>query len=456
LKQETRNTASRREFLKNTGRIAAAGALAGIALPHVHAAENNTIQLALIGCGGRGTGAAADAMSVKNGPIKLVAMADAFQDRINSSADALKKQFADQVDLPDDRKFVGFDAYKKAIDCLKPGDVAIFGCPVGFRCPQFDYAIQKGVNAFMEKPITTDGPSTRKMLALADESAKKNLKVGVGLMVRHCRARQALAQRIKDGEIGDIITLRTYRMHGPIVGYYGPKPAGMSEVEFQVRKFHAFLWASGGTFSDFYIHFIDECSWMKDAWPIRAQATGGRHYRGDCIDQNFDNYSVEYVFADGTRMFLHGRSINGCYEESASFAHGTKGTAIISTSGHMPGKCRTFKGQDVTKKADQIWAFPQPEASPYQLEWDDLIEAIRQDKPYNEAKRGAEASLVTSMGRMAAHTGKVVTYDEILNSQHEFAPDLANLTMDGPAPIMPDANGHYAIPQPGIVTDREF
>ncbi len=456
MRQDTSNNTSRREFLKNTGRIAAASALAGIAIPRVHAAENNTIQVALIGCGGRGTGAASDALSVKNGPVKLVAMADAFQDRLSTSYGNLKKQLGDKVDVNDDRKFVGLDAYKKAVDCLKPGDVAIFATPPGFRWVHFGYAIQKGVNVFMEKPITVDAPTTRKMLALAEESVKKNLKVGVGLMVRHCRSRRALFDRIKNGEIGDLITLRTYRMHGPIVGYYPAKPKDMNEVEFQLRKFHAFLWASGGTFSDFYIHFIDECCWMKDAWPINAQATGGRHYRGDCIDQNFDNYSVEYTFADGTKMFLHGRSINGCYEESASFAHGSKGTAIISTAGHMPGRCRIFKGQDVTKKRDMVWAFPQPEPSPYQMEWEDLVEAIRQDKPHNEAKRGAEASLATSMGRMAAHTGRVVTWEEMLNGQHEFAPAIDKLSFEGPAPILPGPDGKYPVPQPGIVTQREF
>lgn len=454
--QNQPNGSSRRDFLKATGRIAAASALAGVAIPNVHAGENNTIQIALVGCGGRGTGAAADAMGVQGqGPIKLVAMADAFQDRLNSSYDAIKKQFNDQVDVPNDRKFVGFDAYKKALDCLKPGDVMIDASPVGFRCPHFKYAIEKGINVFMEKPTTTDGPTTKKMLALAEAATKKNIKVGVGLMVRHCRSRQALLERIRSGEIGDILMLRTYRMHGPIVGYYGPKPAGMSEVEFQVRKFHAFLWASGGTFSDFYIHFIDECSWMKGDWPVEAQANGGRQYRGDCIDQNFDNYSVEYTFADGAKMFLYGRSINGCYESASSYVHGTKGTGIISTAGHMPGKCRTFKGKTFNKP-NQLWAFPQPEKSPYQWEWIDLIEAIRQDKPYNEAKRGAEASLVTSMGRMAAHTGRIVTYDEILNCPHEFAPNLEQLAMNGPAPVMPDANGKYPIPQPGIVTNREY
>src|SRR5436189_3347623 len=178
---------SRREFIKNTGKIAAASALAGVAIPHVHAAENNTIQVALVGCGGRGTGAVGDALSVKNGPIKLVAMADVFENRLKSSYDALKrsKEFGKLVEVPEDRKFIGFDAYQKAMDCLKPGDVAIFATPLAFRWVHLEYAIQKGLNVFMEKPLIADGPSARKMFKLADESEKKsNLKIGVGLMCR--------------------------------------------------------------------------------------------------------------------------------------------------------------------------------------------------------------------------------------------------------------------------------
>jgi predicted dehydrogenase len=357
--------------------------------------------------------------------------------------------------VPKDRQFIGFDAYKKAMDCLKPGDVAILATPPGFRWPHFAYAIEKGINVFMEKPVTVDGPTTRKMLELAEQATKKNLKAGVGLMIRHCRARQALHQRIRDGEIGNLVALRTYRMHGPVVGYIGPKPEGMSELMYQVQKFHGFLWASGGTFSDFYIHFVDECCWMKDAWPIKAQANGGRHYRGNLIDQNFDNYSVEYTFADGVKLFLYGRSINGCYEETASYAHGTKGLGIISTSGHTPGRCRTYKGQNISKN-ELIWRFPQPEKSPYDWEWDDLVEAIRQDKPYNEVERGAKASLVSSMGRMAAHTGRVITFEQMLNCEHEFAPDVDKLTMDSAAPLLAGPDGKYAVPQPGIVTQREY
>lgn len=457
MSEAPKDTSSRREFLKNSSRLAAgASVLAGTAIPHVYAAEENTIKIALVGCGGRGTGAAANALSTTSGPIKLVAMADVFEDRLDVSHKSLKKAFGDKVDVPDDQKFIGFDGYEKAISCLGPGDVVLLVTPPAFRWVHFGYAIEKGINVFMEKPLTVDGPSTRKMLELAKKSEEKNLKVGVGLMCRHCKSRQELYDRIKQGQIGDILELRAYRMAGPTgSAATGPKPEKMSELEYQIRNFHGFLWASGGGFSDFLIHNIDESCWMKDAWPVQADGSGGRHYRGDNVDQNFDSYSVEYTFADGTKMFLRGRTMPGCRQKFASFAHGTKGLAVISTSAHHPAKARIYKGYNETKE-NLAWAYPQPEPNPYQLEWDDLINAIRQDKPYNEVKRGAEASLVTSMGRMAAHTGQVVTYDEMLNCKQEFAPDVDKLTLDSPAPVLARADGSYPIPLPGILKRREY
>jgi predicted dehydrogenase len=459
-----RPSATRREFLKNTGRMAGTTALAGVIIPRVHIAEDNTIRLALIGCGTRGTDAVTNAVATKGGPVKLAAMADVFPARMQQSCKNLKRDLGQHFELPPkDRQFIGFDAYRHAMDCLKPGDVAMLTTPPAFRWPHFAYAIEKGLNVFMEKPTTVDGPTTKKMLALADESEKKNLKVGVGLMIRHCRGRQALKRRIEDGEIGEIIALRAYRQHGP-VGYFAspPRPANMTELLYQVERFHSFLWASGGAYSDFYVHQIDECCWMKGAWPIEAQANGGRHYHtypdrfsGRAIDQNFDNYSVEYVFADGARLFLYGRAIDGCDTKFASYAQGSKGLGVITRRGHTPGECRTFKGQNMVK-ANLLWRFPQPEQSPYQLEWDDLLNAIRRDKPYNEARRGAEASLVTSMGRMAAHTGRVVTLEEMRNCPHEFAPDVDKLTLRGPAPLLANADGKYPVPEPGIITKREY
>lgn len=454
---------SRREVLKKSGEVAAAGALAGMLVPHVHAAQDSTIRVALVGCGGRGTGAATNALSVVNGPIKLVAMADVFPEKLKGSYQALtskakKDKLPGKIEVPEDQKFIGFDGYQKALDCLRPGDVAIFATPPAFRWVHFGAAIRRGVNVFMEKPVTVDGPSSRKLLSLAEESVKKNIKVGVGLMCRHCDARQQLHDRIKAGEIGDILLMRAYRQAGPTGSAFCakmPKSWDRGELLYQIKNFHAFLWASGGGFSDFLIHNIDECCWMKDAWPVKAEAAGGRHYREGYIDQNFDSYSVQYTFADGTKLQLEGRTMPGCKQEFASYAHGQKGLAVISTAAHTPAKCRIYKGQNEDPK-NLAWAYGPKEPNPYQLEWDHLIEAIRSDKPYNEAKRGTEASLVTSMGRMAAHTGRVITFDEMLNCDHEFAPDVAELTMDGPAPIVADKDGEYPTPQPGVITKREY
>ncbi len=463
MNEVTKNGTSRREFLKNTGRFAAASAVTAGVVPRMYAAENNTIQLALVGCGGRGGGAAVDALSVKNGPMKLVAMADVFENRLANSYKSLKDVHGEKVDVPEGRRFIGFDAYRKAMDCLRPGDVAIFATPPAFRWVHFTYAIRKGLNVFMEKPVTVDGPTTRRMFELADQATAKNLKVGVGLMSRHSRALQELAKRVHDGEIGDIILQRGYRMHGPI-GFFSslPVPAGANELLYQVQRFHSFIWASGGNYSDFYIHIIDHLGWMKGSWPVKAQALGGRHYRQSpegitYVDQNFDTYAVEYTYADGTKFNFDGRCMNGCNDIYSSYLHGSKGMAVASKSGDCGLPSSIHKGQN-PDRSNMIWEsnVPPDQRNPYQNEWNDLMDAIRNDKPYNEARRGAEASLVTSMGRMAAHTGQEITYDGILNCDHEMAPGLDKLTMDSPAPLQAGADGKYPVPQPGIVTKREY
>ncbi|MCA9029969.1 MAG: gfo/Idh/MocA family oxidoreductase, partial [Planctomycetaceae bacterium] len=185
-------------------------------------------------------------------------------------------------------------------------------------------------------------------------------------------------------------------------------------------------------------------------------AAGGRHYRGDNVDQNFDSYSVEYTFADGAKLFLEGRCMPGCHNEFASYAHGTKNCAYISTSSHAPSKARIYAGQNLGVKEHLLWEYPQPEPNPYDLEWDDLLKAIREDLPYNEVKRGTEASIVTAMGRMAAHTGQVITYDQMLNCEHEFAPGVETLTYESPAPLQMLPNGKYPVPAPGLITKTEY
>jgi predicted dehydrogenase len=450
------NHLSRRDLLKTTGTVAAASALAGVAWPAVHTQGPQVIQVALVGCGGRGTGAALDALSSRNGPTRLVAMADVFPDRLRSSHQTIYSTHAAHMDVPESRRFVSFDGYRHAMDALRPGDVVILATPPAFRWVHFDYAIKCRLNVFMEKPVTVDGPSSRRMLALATKSERLGLKVGVGLMCRHCAARKELFQRIRNGEIGDLVLMRAYRLAGPTAhAFVEPRPRHINELLYQIREFHGFLWASGGAFSDFLIHNIDECCWMKDAWPISAKGSGGRHYRGNYIDQNFDSYSTEYTFADGTKLYLEGRCIQGCHQEFASYVHGTRGSAIVSQSGHTPSHCRTFRGQNFVN-ADVVWRCMQNEPNPYQLEWDDLLDAIRRDQPYNEVRRGVEASLVTAMGRMACHTGRVVTRQQMLNHTHEFAPGVAELAFNSPAPLLSGTDGKYPVPQPGIVTQREF
>ncbi|MCP5539933.1 MAG: Gfo/Idh/MocA family oxidoreductase [Akkermansiaceae bacterium] len=475
-------TASRREAIKTGSLVAAAGAsvLSGVAIPHVHAQGNEELKLSLVGCGGRGTGAVKNALSVSGslGPLKLHAMADVFEDKLSRSHETLVKdpQVGDKIDVSPDRQFIGFDGYKHAMDALKAGDIVILTTPCAFRWPMFEYAIEKGLNVFMEKPLCPDGYSARKLLELNQKAKEKNLKVGVGLMCRHCKSRNELKKRIEDGAIGDIEFLRSYRMQGRIGSCFTAKnDTGMPELHYQIRNFHSFIWLSGGSYSDFFIHGIDEMCMMKNAWPVKAHAVGGRHYKQidlngkmvDAVDQNFDSYGVEYTFEDGARAFYYGRNMEGCKQEFAAYAHGTKGSAVISTSSHVPARSRIYSDQNIdynyrATPENLVWAFPMGprgaslEGNPYDIEWEDLMEAIRNDKPYNEVDRGVAASVVTSMGRMAAHTGQEITYDQMLNSEHQMAPGVENLTMDSDSPLMPDENGRYPIPEPGVKKDREY
>jgi predicted dehydrogenase len=457
MNPENRQT-DRRQFIKVAGAVSALGALK---VPHVFAQAGNdhAIQLALVGAGGRGTGAVVDAVTAGTYPVKLVAMADLFQHRLDESYAALAQQFQSKpevLDVADDHKHVGFNAYKQAMDALNPGDIVLLTTPLAFRGLHFDYAIKRGLNVFMEKPLVSDSIKGKQLLELAKKADEKNLKVGVGLMIRHCRGRQELHKRIADGEIGDIIAARAYRMHGPVGSCFSTRrPADRDELPWQIERFHSFIWASGGLFNDFYIHQIDEVCWMKNAWPVKAQALGGRHYRGDYVDQNFDNYSVEFTWDDGSKFFFDGRTMIGCRNDMSSIVHGSKGSAIVSTSGHTPGRVRTFNNQKQERES-MIWAYPQPEESPYTLEWKDLLEAITRNEPYNEVPRGVQASLVSNMGRMAAHTGQEITYEQILACPHDMAPGVGEFTEKGPAPVMPDADGKYPVPMPGKNRDREY
>ena len=436
--------ASRREFLKLTGGAAAVSALAGLSVPAVHAAENTTIKLALVGCGGRGTGAVADAFSTSGGPVKLYAMADLFEHRLKGSQALLKKQFADRVDVSPDRSFLGFDAYQKAIDCLGPGDVVILTTPAAFRPLHFEHAVRKGVNVFMEKSFAVDSSGVRRMLQSVAVSEKKNLKVGAGFMWRHSRGREEVIQRIHDGAIGDVHTLRIYRVHGP--AHCGALPKGADELVFQLQHPMCFNWTSAGFFVDWHCHNVDVACWTKGAWPVSAQGMGGRCY--EAAGNNFDHYTVEYTFADGGKLFAFSRHMPDCWSTYSDFAHGTKGSALIMAALGQP-RPKIYKTQRMTED-EVIWKYPGDEPNPYQVEWQLLLDAIRQNKPHNEGRRAAEADLVALMGRMAVHTGQMITWDQAMRSTFEYVKDIDHMTFDTPAPVKAGPDGIYPAPVPGM------
>ena len=466
MSEKTRNATTRRDFIKNSSRIATASALAGVAIPRVHAVEDNTIRLALIGCGGRGSGAVANAMAAgglvmddrfrdpdeenapSSGPVKLFAMADLLQSRLDQSHKTLSKLLGDKIDAPRERRFLGFDAYRNAIDCLRPGDVAMLTTHAGFRATHLEYAVEKGVNVFMEKDFAADPGGVQQMIRAGEAAEKKNLKIAAGLMCRHSPARQALIQKIRDGAMGDIQLVRAYRMGGSYS--MGPFPHGESELYWQLRPGHPyqFLWSSGGVFIELMIHQIDECFWIKDSWPVAAHGIGGRFAGSTDCSQNLDSYSIEYTFADGTKTLVNGRYIPGCASDFATYIHGTKCAAQFSGNIHAP-KSQIYKDQQISRK-NVAWKPEKEKVNPWQAEWTVLLGAIRNDIPHNEARRAALSNLGAIMGRAAVHTGKTVTWEEAMASEFQFCPNVAGLTADSPAPVQANAEGRYPAPVPGV------
>jgi predicted dehydrogenase len=441
------SSASRRSFLKqSTGAIAAA-TLASVAT-HAHAAEDDTVRIALVGCGGRGTGAAVNALAT-TGNTELVALADVFTDRVEATHTSLKQQFGAKVNVPPDRRFIGLDAYRKAVDTLGKNDVIILATPAGFRPLHFEYAVAQGRNVFMEKSFGVDAPGVRRILKAGEIARQKNLKVATGLMWRHDPAREEAIKRIHDGALGDLILLRTYRMHGAVG--YRPKQPGQSELAYQLANYNSFHWLGASFFVDWLIHNIDICCWAKNALPVSAQGQAGRQTR-TVNDQIFDHYMVEYTFPDGTKLLAQGRHIDQCYAVFSDFAQGTKGSAILMAD--LSAANPRFYNNHIQTPANQTWRYDGPTPNPYQVEHDLLFDAIRNNKSYNETERSAKACLVALMGRMAAHSGQLITWDQAMASDLELAPNLEKLTWDSDAPVMPDAQGRYPMPVPGKT--REF
>lgn len=430
---------TRRSFLK-TSTAAAGGALLGalsIERSAFAAANNDTLKIALVGCGGRGTGAADHALTADSN-CKLVAMADAFRDRLDTSFKNIKNKHGDRVDVPEEHKFVGFDAFKHAIELA---DVVILATPPGFRPMQFEEAVRKGKHIFMEKPVAVDAPGVRRVLAAAEEAKKKNLKVGVGLQRHHQPNYIETVKRLQDGAIGDIVAARVYWNGGPV----GPKyrraqvaemlGRAPTEMEFQMRNWYMFNWLCGDHIVEQHIHNQDVISWIKGKYPVRAQGMGGRAYQsGPDSGEIFDHHAVEYEFDDGTRMFSQCRQIPNCENNVSEHVIGTHGTADVSGHKIFGPNAWRYKKEGQSNNG-------------WQLEHYSLFDAIRNDKPYNEAENGAKSTLVAIMGRMATYSGKVIEFDKALNSTVDLMPK--HLAWDAPPLVLPGPDGNYPHAIPG-------
>lgn len=421
---------SRRQFIQKSSLLVAGGALAGnLALGRsAHAAGDDQIKIALIGCGGRGTGAANQALSTK-GNVKLVAMADAFEDRLEGSLKNLQRNHADRVDVPKDRRFVGFDAYKQAID--SGVDVVLLTTPPGFRPIHFEAAVNAGKHVFMEKPVAVDPPGIRKVLAAAEEAKKKSLCVAVGLQRHHQNKYRETIERLQNGAIGDILATRVYWNGGGV--WVRPRKPEQTEMEYQMRNWYYFVWLCGDHICEQHIHNLDVSNWLKGGHPVECNAMGGREVRrGPEYGQIFDHFAVEYTYGDGTKMFSQCRHIRNCWNSVSEHAIGSKGTANIS-SAHIEG--------------EKSWRFRGKSPNPYQVEHDDLFAAIRNGTPYSEAEYGAHSTMTSILGRLAAYSGKVVKWDEAMKSNLSLAPQ--EYDFKATPPVVPDPDGLYPVPVPG-------
>ncbi len=428
----------RRGFLKTSTAAVAGAALSSLVIERTaHAASTDELKVALIGCGGRGSGAADQALSTQSiGPVKLVAMADAFEDHLSGSLAGLKAKHGDRVDVPKERQFIGFDAYKDAISLA---DVVILATPPGFRPYHFEEAVRQGKNIFMEKPVATDAPGIRMVLKAAEESKKKGLKVGVGLQRHHEKGYIETIKRIHDGAIGDVNALRVYwngntpwvHKRADLEKQFGK----LTEMEYQMRNWYYFVWMCGDHINEQHIHNIDVGNWVKGKYPVRANGMGGVQVRkGPDYGEIFDHHAVEFIFDDDSRMYSQCRHIVGCWNSVSEHAHGTKGSADLSR----------FQ----IKGADRWRHDSKGDTNPYQQEHNDLFTAIRQNKDHNEAHNGAMSTMSALLGRMCTYSGKEITMDEALKSEKSYFP--TKLAWDALPKSLPGPDGLYDVPLPGI------
>ena len=426
----------RRHFVRGSAVAAAASSLpSGV---HSEGSRSDKLRIALIGCGGRGTGAAAQALAADD-RAEIWALGDIDREAIVRSRETLKKNAqADQVNLTPEREFVGLDAIGR-ITRLDEIDVVILTTPPGFRPFHFDAAVNAGKHVFMEKPVAVDSPGVRLVLDAAARAKAKNLKIGVGLNRRHSPIHQTVINQLHDGAIGDIPWIQLFNCRSD-VNKRNPREPGMSELEFQIKNWYYFTWLSGDFNVEQSVHEYDVVRWIKhEANPVKCQGQGGRLVRtGPMNGQIYDHFSIDYEFEDGSHVTTQHRHIPKCWNWFGEKIHGTKGTAELSfklnglvTPNH-PG-AKAFRGKET--------------GNSYELEHVALFDAIRNDKEFNEAERGAYSSLFAIMGRMAAYSGKEITWESALQSEQQLAINLES--WDQAPPLFPDENGLYPIPRPG-------
>ncbi|MDR1958730.1 MAG: Gfo/Idh/MocA family oxidoreductase [Planctomycetaceae bacterium] len=440
-----KNLVSRRDFVRMSGTLVtgiAAGTAALTGIPRVHAAENHTIKIALVGCGGRGTGAASQALSTA-GPTRLIAVADFFENRAKNCVEMLKNEHGNKADVPQDRIFAGLDGYKSVMDLLGSTDVVLLATPPAFRPIHVEYAVNKGIHVFMEKSFGVDAPGVRRIRKAGELAKQKNLKVAGGLMSRHSDSLAAAVEQIHSGAIGDAVTCWAYREHGAVG--FAPKQPGETELAHQIRNYSNYTWLNGSFLLDWLIHNLDICCWVKGAYPVSAQGMGGRQVRTE-RDQLYDHYGVEYRFPDGTTLLAQGRHINNCWGFFGSVIQGTKGSAVLGEGISHPKLYKTWK----RSPEDLIWEHKGKFNNFYQTEHDLLFDAIRNDKPHNEYEYSADAAMVGILGLMAVESGQEITWEQANNSEVRHAPNLDSLTMESDPPVMPDADGRYPIALPGL------
>jgi len=425
----------RRQFLKNSALLAGGAVLSSIPLTNVYAGGSDVIKVALIGCGDRGTGAAFQALATRHN-LKLVAMADAFRDRVDKSYGLLAAKYPDKVQVPEDKKFTGFDAYKKA---TAEADVVLLAAPPGFRPLHFAEAVRLNKHVFMEKPVATDSPGIRSVLASAEEAKRKKPNVVVGLQRRYQQNYRETIKRVRQGAIGDIVAGQVYWNTGGV--WVNRRTEGQTEMEYQMRNWYYFNWLCGDHIVEQHVHNIDVANWVKGSYPIQAYGAGSRFQRtGKDHGEIYDNHSIEFVYEDGTVIFSQCRHFEGGSNRVDESFQGTKGKVYLSANNS--GKLWDSKGNLIYDHN------PAGNPNPYQVEHDELFEAVAGGKfIFADAEYAAKSTMTAIMGRFASYSGKLIKWDEALHSEINLQPDT--YAWDALPKVLPGPDGFYPHPIPG-------